>query len=214
VDTVCLGYGLLPSTQLSQQIGCTQEFHPGLRVYVPQRDRWLESSVGGFFVIGDAGDIRGVNAAKLEGRIAAIRVAEQLGLIEAEQAKQKAEPLLRQLQRECQFAQLLQDLFAVPAGLMALADDDTIICRCEGIRLGSIRQAVRDGAEYVQDIKYQLRTGMGWCQGRMCATTMAGFIARERGCSVEHASYQTVRPPAFPVALEDLMHIKVEMEDC
>lgn len=48
-------------------------------------------------------------------------------------------------------------------------DDDRIICRCEEITKGEIRQAVHDGMFTLTEIRRYLRTGMGLCQGQTCA---------------------------------------------
>ena len=44
-------------------------------------------------------------------------------------------------------------------------DDDIIICRCEEVTKGEIRQAVHDGMWDLNEIRRYLRTGMGLCQG-------------------------------------------------
>ena len=48
-------------------------------------------------------------------------------------------------------------------------DDDLIICRCEEITKGQIRQAIRDGMSTLNGVKRVTRAGMGLCQGQTCA---------------------------------------------
>jgi bacterioferritin-associated ferredoxin len=49
-------------------------------------------------------------------------------------------------------------------------EDDPIICRCEGIRLGKIKETIRHyDATTVNQVKKLTRAGMGPCQGRTCA---------------------------------------------
>ena len=45
-------------------------------------------------------------------------------------------------------------------------EDHVIICRCEEITYGEIKQAIRDGATTLDGIKRVTRAGKGLCQGR------------------------------------------------
>ena len=47
-------------------------------------------------------------------------------------------------------------------------EDHVIICRCEEITYGEIKQAIRDGATTLDGIKRVTRAGKGLCQGRTC----------------------------------------------
>ena len=47
-------------------------------------------------------------------------------------------------------------------------DDDILICRCEEISKGEIRQAVHDGIRTMEEMRRYLRNGMGLCQGQTC----------------------------------------------
>ena len=59
--------------------------------------------------------------------------------------------------------------------------DDTLVCRCEEVPAGRIREAVDDlGARDARTVKLLTRAGMGWCQGRMCGSAVACLAAR--GC--------------------------------
>lgn len=44
-------------------------------------------------------------------------------------------------------------------------EDHVIICRCEEITYGEIKQAIRDGATTLDGIKRVTRAGKGLCQG-------------------------------------------------
>lgn len=56
-------------------------------------------------------------------------------------------------------------------------DDDIIICRCEEVTKGEIRQAVHDGMWNLNEIRRYLRTGMGLCQGLTCGKLVQGIVA-------------------------------------
>jgi len=56
----------------------------------------------------------------------------------------------------------------VPDSLISALADETILCRCESIRIGQAKAAIRefDLAE-INRMKAITRVGMGRCQGRM-----------------------------------------------
>jgi bacterioferritin-associated ferredoxin len=86
--------------------------------------------------------------------------------------------------------------------LIALAHDDTLICRCEEITLGEVKAAVAAGARTIGEVKMVTRVGMGNCQGRMCEHSVVNAIIQ--ALSQEKATPETVgmfsiRPPLQPL---------------
>lgn len=80
-------------------------------------------------------------------------------------------------------------------------DDDMIICRCEEITKGEIRQAVHDGMWTMTEIRRYLRCGMGLCQGQTCAKLVKGIIARELKVSPAELEPATSRVPMRPIEM-------------
>jgi len=83
-----------------------------------------------------------------------------------------------------------------------MADDDMIICRCEEITKGEIRQAVHDGMWTITEIRRYLRCGMGLCQGQTCAKLVKGIVARELGVSPAELEPATSRVPMRPIEMK------------
>ncbi len=83
-------------------------------------------------------------------------------------------------------------------------DDDMIICRCEEITLGEIKQAIKDGARDVTGVKRRTRAGMGLCQGRTCEKLIQQILKEEIGNEVEEIGISTSRPPVRPVTFGTL----------
>lgn len=79
--------------------------------------------------------------------------------------------------------------------------NDIIICRCEEITLGEIREWIAKGYETFDELKRVLRVGMGPCQGRGCREMILREIAAKTGRSVSEVEPGTFRPPAKPVKL-------------
>lgn len=60
-----------------------------------------------------------------------------------------------------------------------------IICRCEEISEGEIRDCIRRpcGATTVKGVKKRVRPGMGRCQGGFCEPKVVSILADELQCS-------------------------------
>lgn len=81
-------------------------------------------------------------------------------------------------------------------------DDDILICRCEEISKGEIRQAVHDGIRTMEEMRRYLRNGMGLCQGQICGKLVKGIIARELGVNMTALEPSTSRSPIRPVEMK------------
>jgi bacterioferritin-associated ferredoxin len=79
--------------------------------------------------------------------------------------------------------------------------DDLIICRCEEITRGEIKEAVRNGMETVSGVKRITRAGMGLCQGQTCERLVAQILARELGRPPAELEPLTARAPVRPLPL-------------
>lgn len=79
-DNICLAVGLSPSTELLWQAGCAMKFIPELSGHVPIRNRYLETSLEGVFVAGDAAGVEEASSAMVEGKLAGYSAAKSLGL--------------------------------------------------------------------------------------------------------------------------------------
>jgi len=80
-------------------------------------------------------------------------------------------------------------------------DNDIVICRCEEITLGEIREWIDRGYDSVCEIKRASRAGMGPCQGRGCQDIIMREISRRRGIPMDQVEAATVRPPAKPIKI-------------
>ena len=80
-----------------------------------------------------------------------------------------------------------------------MKDDDIIICRCEEVTLGEIKQAIKEGAHDVTGVKRRTRSGMGLCQGRTCEKLVQRILRAELGQKPEEMEPGTNRPPVRPI---------------
>lgn len=78
--------------------------------------------------------------------------------------------------------------------------DDEIICRCERVTAGEIRELIRSGVRDMNYIKAVTRAGMGACGGKTC-TTLIKRLFREEGIDLENIEENTQRPLFMEVPL-------------
>ena len=208
VDTLVLGYGFLPNTQLTRLLGCEHIFAPRYGGWIPRRDEWMQTTLPKVFAVGDGAGVGGAALSRLEGTLAGLYAAHLLGKLSATDLQQKERTLRQRLQREQRFAAMLGDLFTPGPGLYTLADEATIICRCEEVRLGDIQQAQALGADTLNEIKGLTRAGMGNCQGRICgnlvAHTLVSGDARQQEKKLRDLGMLSVRPPIHPLTVKTL----------
>ena len=163
-------------------------------------------------VLPKAGNIGGGGFAVVrtaEGELAALDAAFQLGAIALEERNKAARPFRRRLFRERAVRPFLDRMFPPNPHFYRPARDDTIVCRCEEITAGQIRQAASEGGSGPNQVKAKLRCGMGACQGRMCGLTVSEIISQVHYLADGQAGYFHIRPPLKPLPLSAL----AEMED-
>ncbi len=204
VDAICLGYGLLPSIQLMSAFGCKLHYNPCLGWWVPEHNSMMETSQLGIFVAGDVTNIGGSKVALLEGQIAGLTAAFQLKYINDEAYKEKLIPLLMLHNRLDRLTNALQQIYSFRPGLLNLATDETLICRCEEVTVGQAKEAIKQGMKDLHQVKLATRTGMGYCQGRFCSPLVAPLIAEVTGEPLLDLLPFTVRPPIQPLPLRIL----------
>ena len=203
VDTVVLGYGLVPSPELADLAGCALAYDAGRGGWIPVADPegLMATSSPGVFVAGDGAGVAGADVAEAQGRLAGLGAAQHVGKLGATETRRRAAPALRTLRRFAAFRRTLERVLAPQPGLYELASDDTIVCRCEEVSAAEIRVAIEEGARHVTEVRAVTRAGMGLCQGRMCVPTVCGLLGRWAGISPETAGRLPPRLPARPVPI-------------
>jgi len=207
VDTLCTEFGLVPNTRLARLLGCQIVYDPARGGLVPLYDDAMQSSRSGVFIVGEAAGIAGAKAAELQGRIAGISAALQLGKGDPYQCGQRIAAARRELRSELRFARSLNETFAVKPGILKLLTDDTIICRCEEITAGEFRHERPAWISTLDAARTVIRVGMGNCQGCMCESLVAQLLAKEAGRKIAEVGSYHIRPPLKPIpvgALADL----------
>ena len=175
-DLLCVGYGLVPATELARLAGCAV---PGGAVAVDERQ---ETSVPGLYCAGEPTGIGGAELSLIEGGIAGLCAAGR---------DRDAAPMLgarSALRRE---AAAMERAFAPRAELRDVCTDDTIVCRCEDVTRGEL-----DPAWCSRQAKLYTRAGMGPCQGRVCGAALDFHFGW---------TSDAVRPPIEPALLSTVL---------
>jgi bacterioferritin-associated ferredoxin len=81
-------------------------------------------------------------------------------------------------------------------------DDDLVICRCEEITRGEIKEAIRSGMRSLNGIKRVTRAGMGLCQGQTCQRLVSQILAKELGLGLAEVEPTTARGPVRPLKMQ------------
>ena len=168
--------------------------------WLPEVDGFGRTSVENIFVAGDMAGLRGALVAETEGRLVGVAAAGASGTLDERDFQHSKE--LAHRRRLCEFQEVVRAMLRRPRTLWSVADDDTIICRCENVTLGDLRFAFSAGHLAPNTIKRSTRAGMGWCGGRTCLpmiTALAQLHAEAPPCAM-----MTPRPLARPVPFSAL----------
>ncbi|MDX3929826.1 MAG: FAD-dependent oxidoreductase [Shinella sp.] len=200
-DCVLLHQGIVPNINLASAAGCAIEWNERQRAFQPATDTEGGSSLPGIFVAGDGGGIGGAQHAEVCGRIAAFAALRTIGLAVPETA---LAALREERRRFAKGRAFLDTLYRPAEAFRAPPDPDTIVCRCEEVRAGTLRGIVALGVPGPNQLKTFVRCGMGPCQGRMCALTVSEIMAAERGTSPAEIGTYRLRAPVKPLRLSEM----------
>ncbi|WP_425245598.1 FAD-dependent oxidoreductase [Streptomyces sp. NEAU-NA10] len=182
-DTLAVGHGLLPHTDLAEGLGCRLD-GPTVRVDEEQR-----TDVPGVWAAGETTGVGGAGLSLAEGHIAGRSAAAHLHGTAPDPGEWAAAARSRTRLRA--FFAELDGAYAAPARWAERVTDATVVCRCEEVTAGAVREAVGAlGAGDLRTVKLLTRAGMGWCQGRMCEPGVAGIT----GCELTPARRLLARP--------------------
>jgi sarcosine oxidase subunit alpha len=84
--------------------------------------------------------------------------------------------------------------------LVERIEDDEVVCRCERVTAGQIRELIRAGVRDMNHIKAATRAGMGACGGKTCPNLIKRLF-REEGVPLSEVTELTQRPLVMEVPL-------------
>jgi D-hydroxyproline dehydrogenase subunit alpha len=200
-DTLAIGYGFTPQIDIGLAFGCATRLDVAGSLVLSVNDRH-STTVPGVFA---AGEVTGVGGARLALRTGREAGRASVGVVGRPQ-------LRRPPARHTAFAAALPKVYPMPDWVPGLPGD-TVVCRCEEVRLDAIRTAVTTlGARDARAVKLLTRAGMGWCQGRVCGEPVACIVAHLTGVPPDASTLaaMTRRTLTQPIRLGELAHTKEE----
>jgi thioredoxin reductase/bacterioferritin-associated ferredoxin len=197
-------FGVIPHSHLARSAGCNHQWSKLQQCWHPVTDDWGNSSLEGIQIAGDGAAIGGARTAEHAGRVAAFEAVRALGFINQNERDVLARDDQQWMHEELHVRPFLDAFFHIPQKMLKVPDDDTIVCRCEEITAGQIRQAVAEGHHDSNQVKFLTRSGMGACQGRQCEQAVANIVAAAGGQGVNEGGHYRGRPPVTPLTLGQL----------
>ncbi|MDH7640035.1 FAD-dependent oxidoreductase [Sphingomonas oryzagri] len=180
-DSVATCFGFLPQSDLPRALGADAIPIAGTGGWRIRHDEWMRASVPGLYVAGEVTGVAGAEVSMLEGVIAGLGIASDSGSIESGDAVRRAGPTRRRLRSARRFAEMLAATADPTPFWPHLADDGTVICRCEDILRGTLADAIAGNPDAGPNaIKRLTRTGMGRCQGRGCEHHLRAMMPPSR----------------------------------
>ena len=207
VDCICLGYGFNSSNNMLRYLNCKHDYNSESNCLVTFRYDDLQTTVKDIYAIGDCVKISGAQVAELEGNISGYNVAKSLGYeIIPEYLKEKI-LCINKLQKLEIFQNNLWELYKSNNYNLANLNKEVEICRCEGIKYSSLKNALENGFTSMSELKLKTRVGMGPCQGRYCGQIVLDILKHNYGVQIKESDFFTPRIPFIPLNIENLMEL-------
>lgn len=212
-DHLFVHFGLIPNTFFTRLLGCHHYWDKQQICWRPKTDSWGNTSSGKVAVCGDSAGIHGALSAEYSGQLVALNIAFSLGRINQAIRDERARPFLTAKIKDHRIRPFLETMFSPPMKMLSNPSDETIICRCEEVTAGKIRETIRHGHHGANQVKSLSRCGMGMCQGRQCDHAITHILAKELGQSIEEIAFFRTRPPIKPITIEQLSQLSVKSHD-
>jgi len=202
-SVVLLHHGVVPNTQLTRLLRVAHDWDDMQLCWQPRVDAWGQTSLPGLRIAGDGASIGGALAAEASGTLAALGAAHALQRLTDAQRDARAAPARKTLHKQLRIRPFLDALYRPPVWINT-PPDETIVCRCEEVSAGRIREMARLGCQGPNQTKFFSRCGMGPCQGRMCGLVVTQILASALDKPVAEVGAYRIRAPLKPVPLASL----------
>ncbi|RUU74087.1 MULTISPECIES: NAD(P)/FAD-dependent oxidoreductase [unclassified Mesorhizobium] len=194
-DMIGMGWHLRAETHLADLAGCDFTYDEQWRQWLPKTDR-MGRAGNGVYLAGDGVRLLGADGAEIAGRLAAAACLADLGFPTPATSTD-----LRKLARLERFAHGLACAFPWPAAMVRALPDDAVVCRCESVNAGAVREGAGFGGGEANRVKSLSRAGMGRCQGRYCQLAAVELVAAQAGCAPDAVGRFRGQAPVRPAPI-------------
>ncbi|WP_192247208.1 FAD/NAD(P)-dependent oxidoreductase [Mesorhizobium silamurunense] len=194
-DMIGMGWHLRAETHLADLTGCAFTYDEQWRQWLPMTDE-MGRAGDGVYLAGDGVRLLGADGAEIAGRLAAAACLSDLG-----RPTSCVRADLRKLARLERFARGLACAFPWPAAMVRALPDEAIVCRCENVTAGAVREGANFGGGEANRVKSLSRVGMGRCQGRYCQLAAVELVAAQGGCTPDAVGRFRGQAPVRPAPI-------------
>ncbi|MFW2368099.1 MAG: FAD-dependent oxidoreductase [Desulforhopalus sp.] len=198
--------GVVPRCDFTHLLGISHQWDPVQRYWYPLADHFGATEIETIYVAGDGAFVHGGIPAAIKGSLTAYKIAENMNLLSGGDKESISSALEKKLAGEIAPRPFVDSLYKPRQDLYRISDD-TLVCRCEEISAGDIRQAISEGCRDANEIKALTRCGMGNCQGRMCGSGLIEIIAGELALGAADLKPLNVRAPVRNLSLSELSEV-------
>lgn len=198
--------GIIPRCDFTRQLGLPHLWNPVQRYWHPKTDGVGATEIEPVHVAGDGGFVHGGIPAELKGALAALDIAGRRKALPGPSAADTMKQIQKKLATELAPRPFVDALYKPRVDLYAMADE-TLVCRCEAVTAGDIRQALRNGCRAPNEVKAMTRCGMGQCQSRMCGAALAEICAEGSDMDASDLIPLNIRPPVRNISLSELAEL-------
>lgn len=203
-NTLAVGFGFVPNVEGPHLAGCELEFADSKGGWIVKVNDRLETSVENILAAGEITGVGGAFKSINEGKIAAYTILNKFEKIGEEEYLAHLRKLTKERAHHMEFVHYFNSLYRIPGGAVESIPDDTVVCRCEDITMGAIREGIVDGFTSARALKTAVRTSMGNCQGRTCGPVIYDILSILGKQSPESIGPFHTRPPLKPVSIQAL----------
>ncbi len=198
-------FGFVPNVELPVLAGCDVRYDKKLGGWIAEVDENMETSVKKVYCAGEVTGVGGALKSVNEGETASISILEYFN--KEDNLSRKKAKLIKEREHHLDFAKYFNSLYGIRDEEIKEIPDETIICRCEDVKMGDIREAVESGFISPGALKTAVRAGMGNCQGRTCGPVIYDILAALTGIEGKNFSLFSKRPPLKPVKINSLINL-------
>ncbi|MBW2311814.1 MAG: NAD(P)/FAD-dependent oxidoreductase [Deltaproteobacteria bacterium] len=202
---LAVGHGFVPNIELPQLAGCELEYSQDKGGWVVRVKDDLETSIERVYAAGEITGIGGALKSITEGNLSAMGILHNLGKVSENEYISHLQRLSKERRHHLAFGKCLNTLYKIPHGAIRSIPDETVICRCEGVRMGDIQKAIANGYDTPGALKRILRVGMGTCQGRICGPVLYDILSAYREIPAHDIPPFSVRVPVKAVSCGSLI---------
>ncbi len=205
-EALAVGYGFVPNIEGPQTAGCDLEFSEWKGGWTVKVDEGLETSVENILAAGEITGVGGALKSINEGKIAAFTILHKFEKIDKKNYQRQLKKLTKVRKHHMKFVDCFNSLYKIPGNAVSDIPDETIICRCEDIKMGEIKKSIDSGFTTPKGLKTAVRISMGNCQGRICGPVIYDILKVLAKQEPEFLDLRPfgARPPLKPVPIDAL----------